>query len=72
MPGKKSAFKTRGELVNQVAKLEQTSDQASVNAYRNAFKRLIQLDVQATIDGLRAPITLLRKESLALVKKRAK
>ena len=72
MPGKKNSFKNRGDLVNQVAKLEQTSDQASVNAYRQAFKRLVELDVRATLDGLRAPLTLLRKESLALAKKKMK
>ena len=70
MPGKKPAFKNRGSLVNEVAKLEQTKDQANVNAFRQAFRRLIQIDAQATIDGFRAPITMLRKESLALVKKK--
>jgi len=70
MAGKKPAFKSRADLVNEVAKLEQTKDPASVNAYRQAFKRLVWLDVQCTIAGLRAPLTLLRKESLAIVKKK--
>lgn len=69
MPGKKSAFKNRNELVNEVAKLEQTTDQANINALRNAFKRLIELDVKSTIAGLRSPITMLRKEALAKVKR---
>ncbi len=72
MPGKPNSFKTRGELVNALTKLEKTKDQAVVNAVRNIFKRLIHLDAQATIDGFRAPLTLLRKESLAIVKKKAK
>ncbi len=72
MPGKPNYAKNRGDIVNQVAKLEKTSDQASVNAFRQAFKRLIELDVKATLGGFRAPLTLLRKESLALVKKRSK
>jgi hypothetical protein len=73
MPGKKQAFKNRNALVNEIAKLENTKDQANVNAYRNAFKRLIELDVKSTLAGMRAPLTLLRKESLAIVnKKKAK
>lgn len=69
MAGKTDLFKNRSELVDEVAKLEDTKDQASVNAYRRAFKRLVKLDAKATIDGFRAPLTMLRKESLALVKK---
>lgn len=72
MPGKKPAFKNRNELVNEVAKLEQTTDEASVNAFRQAFKRLIELDVKCTLANLRPPITMLRKEALAIVKKKLK
>ena len=70
MPGKKPMFKNRNELVNEVAKLEQTKDQASVNAFRQAFKRLIELDIKATLKGFKAPLTMLRKEALAAVKKK--
>lgn len=73
MPGKKQAFKNRNALVNEVAKLENTKDQAHINAYRQAFKRLIELDVKSTLAGMRAPLTMLRKEALAVInKKKAK
>jgi hypothetical protein len=70
MPGKKTAFQSRAEIVNEVSKLEKTKDQASVNAYRQAFRRLVEMDMVATISGLRGPLTVLRKESLRKVKKK--
>lgn len=72
MPGKKSMFKNRNELVNEVAKLEDTKDEANVNAYRQAFKRLVELDFTATIEGFKSPIGMLRKEVLNKIKRKVR
>jgi hypothetical protein len=70
MPGKKPLFKNRNDLVNEVCKREKTTDEASVNAYRQAFKRLVELDIWATVQGFKSPIGMLRKEALNTIKKK--
>lgn len=52
--------------------MEKTKSQASVNAYRQAFKRLVELDFKATIDGFKSPIGMLRKEVLNMIKKKVR
>lgn len=68
MSKQKNFVADRNQLVNLLTKEEGTKRQATVNAMRNAFKLLIQIDMKATMMGLRSPLTLLRKESLAKIK----
>ena len=69
MAGKKSLYETRNQIVSTVALAEDTTDEASINAYRRAFKRLLQMGVKARQENLRAPITVLLKEEIAMFKK---
>lgn len=68
----KKIVTSRNELVNLLAKLEFTKDQASVNAYRQAFKKLKELDLAASLNGYQSPLVMLRKEVLASLKKKRK
>lgn len=66
---RKTIAKDRGALVNLITKREKTTKQASVNAYRNAFKQLIAIDAEATLNGHKSVLVMLRNEALAVVSK---
>lgn len=68
MSKRKEVVVSRAQLVNLVTKLENTKNQASVNAFRRAFKQLVLLDADATLNGYKSPIIMLRNEALAKVK----
>lgn len=70
--GKKEIVKDRSSLVNLLAKLEQTTKQASVNAYRQAFKKLLELEVAARKNGFASPLLMLRREAIARIKGKKK
>jgi hypothetical protein len=65
---RKSVVSTRAQLVNLITKLEQTKKQATVNAMRQAFKRLVLMDAQARLSGRKSPITMLSRESASIVR----
>ena len=59
---RKSVVENRGQLVNLICKKEKTTHQATVNAYRNAFKLLVEMDEKATLEGKKSIICMLRRE----------
>lgn len=69
---KQNLVNDRAELVNLLARLERTKNQAHIQALRRAFKLLKELDLSATTQGFKSPLLMLRKEVLETVKKKTK
>lgn len=72
MAQRKTVVSTRASLANLITRLEGTKHQASVNAIRQAMKRLVQLDAQATLEGKKSPLVMLRREAAGIAHEQRK
>jgi len=69
MAARKNTVRDRGDLANQVTKMENTKDQASVNAIRRAFKLVVALEAAGIMTGRKSAVLMLRREAVAIAKK---